>query len=148
MFLSLPVCILCSIIMLLLPTHISYLAVNINWFLLRHTELILTISKSSSVYSCDTSCSISLITLFFLLQQTFWNVLFCCTPCMPCNMLGIVLVGGFPHSMYKVVMVWFSVLAFLLYLLLLIWIYLFYQIVLIWSVYLALLLGPSVPLLS
>ena len=42
-------------------------------FCLKHTELILTISRSSSVYSCDTSCSISLTTLFFLLQQTFWK---------------------------------------------------------------------------
>ena len=33
----------------------------------------ITISKSSSVYSCVTSCSISLTTLLFLLLQTLWK---------------------------------------------------------------------------
>ena len=43
----------------------------IEQFFLKHTELILTVSKSSSVYSCETSCSILLTDLLFLLQQTF-----------------------------------------------------------------------------
>ena len=70
-FPSLPVSILYGITMLLLPKHISNLVFNIDWFLLMHTELILTISRSSSVYSCDISYSISLTTLFFLLWHTF-----------------------------------------------------------------------------
>ena len=60
-------------IMLLLPMHISNLAVNIDWFLYMQTELILTVSMSSSVYSWNTSCSTSLTTLFLLLWQTFWK---------------------------------------------------------------------------
>ena len=72
-FLSLPVSISYGITMLLLPMHIPNLVFSIGQFLLRHTELILTISRSSSVYSCDTSYSISLITLLFLLWQTFWK---------------------------------------------------------------------------
>ena len=71
MFPSLPASILYGIIMLLLPTCISNFAVNIDLLLFRHTELILTILRSSSVHSCYTSCSISLTTLFFLLWQTF-----------------------------------------------------------------------------
>ena len=40
-----PVSILYGIAMLLLPTHISNLAVSTEQFLLKHTELILTISR-------------------------------------------------------------------------------------------------------
>ena len=73
-FPSLPVSILNGIIMLLLPMHVSNLAVSFNQFLLRQTELILLVSRFSSVYSHDTSCSISLTTLFFLLLwQTLWK---------------------------------------------------------------------------
>ena len=74
-FPSLPVSILYGITMLLLHMHICNLAVSIDQFLVKHTELILTISRLSSVYSCDTSLSISLTILFFLLQQTFGKCL-------------------------------------------------------------------------
>ena len=56
--------------MLLLSTDVFNLAVSIGWLLLKHNELILTVSRSSSVYSCIPSCSISLTTLLFLLWQT------------------------------------------------------------------------------
>ena len=69
-FLSLPVSISYCITMLLLSTDVFNLAVSIEWLLLKHTEFILTISRSSSVYSYVTSCSISLTTLLFLLWHT------------------------------------------------------------------------------
>ena len=68
---SLPVSILNGIVILLLPVHISNLVVSINWLLFLYTELILTISISSLLYSWDISCSITLTTLLLLLQQTF-----------------------------------------------------------------------------
>ena len=60
-----------GIVTLLLPACISNLAVSIDLYLFIHTELILTISILSSLYSWDTSCSISLTTLLLLLWQTF-----------------------------------------------------------------------------
>ena len=71
MLLSLPVSISYSIIVLLLPMHVSNLVVSIDQFLFMHTELILTISIPTSLYSWDTSCYISLTTMLLLLQQTF-----------------------------------------------------------------------------
>ena len=67
---SLPVSILYDIITLLSPACISNLVVSIDQFLFMHSELILTISISSSLYSWDTTSSMSLTTLFLLLQQT------------------------------------------------------------------------------
>ena len=49
------------------------LVVSIEWLLLKYTELILTVSRLSSVYSCVTSCSISLTTLLLLLWHTLWK---------------------------------------------------------------------------
>ena len=148
MFPSLSVSILYSIITLLLTMHVSNLAVSINQFLLRHTELILTISISSSVYFYDTSCSISLTTLFLLLWQTFWKcpILLHSVHTLPYT--GHCLGWWIPHNIYMVAMVWSSAPVFLLYRLLLFWIFLFYQIVSFRSMYLTLLLGPSVHLPS
>ena len=69
-FRSLFVSILYSITMLLLSTDVFNFAVSTEWLLLKHTELILAISRSSSVFSCVTSCSISLTTQLFLLHHT------------------------------------------------------------------------------
>ena len=71
MLLSLPASILYGIITLLSHVCVSNLAVSIDQFLFMYTGLILTISISSSLYSWDTSCSISLTTLLLLLWQTF-----------------------------------------------------------------------------
>ena len=68
---SLPVSILYRTAILLLPVCVSNLAVSINQFLFMYTELILTVSISSCLYSTYTSYSISLTTLLLLLWQTF-----------------------------------------------------------------------------
>ena len=112
--------------------HISNLAVSIDQFLLKHTELILTFSRSSSVYSCDTPCSISLTTLVLptvanLLDMSNFTALCACLA--TCKVIA--LAGGSPSSIYMVVMVCSGALVFLLYFLLLFWIVLFCQIVLI-----------------
>ena len=148
LLLSLSVSILYGIITLLLPMDISNLAVSINQFLFMHTELILTVSISSSVYSCDTSCSISLTILLLLLCQTFWKCSILLHSMHVCCLLGIALAGGSPHSIYMAVVVWSSTPVFLLCLILHFWISLFCRIVLTQLMYLVLLLGPYASLLS
>ena len=48
-------------------------AVNMEWFLLKYTEVILTISTSSPVFSCMISYPSSLTALDFLLLHTLWK---------------------------------------------------------------------------
>ena len=93
-FPSLPVYILYGIIMLLLPIHISNLAVIINQFLLKHTELIL-------FWDCLLYIPVTLLVPFHWPPSSYCgkssgSVQFYCTPCMPCHMLGIALAGGSP----------------------------------------------------
>ena len=63
--------ILYGIEMLFLPTN--EFAVSMEQFLLKYTELILTISKSSPEFSCMISCPSLLNAQVFLLLHTLWK---------------------------------------------------------------------------
>ena len=70
--------------MLILPINVFKFTVSMEQFLLKYTELILTISKSSPMFSWMASCSILLTALLFLLLHTLqrWpTLLHLCTSC-------------------------------------------------------------------
>ena len=68
-----PLSILYGSEMLFLPTYVFKFVVSIKWFLLKYTELILTISNSSHVFSCVISCPSLLTSLGFLLLHSLWK---------------------------------------------------------------------------
>ena len=81
MFPSLPVSILYGISTVVSPTFVSKCAVISDRFLFKYTELILTVSISSSWGSCTISISTSCTTQSLLLLHTFLK-----WPVFPCPM--------------------------------------------------------------
>ena len=67
----LPVSILYGITMVLPPDHVPSSTINNDQFLFKCTELILTVSISPLLHSCDSSFSSSLTALPLLLWHTF-----------------------------------------------------------------------------